>query len=256
MFLVSFFFANQCGRAKKKHKVPEKNTKFQYAIQTLLALGAYSYERTLISFTVLDKPPNINYCRVSHYSLSVGSNVIHVYFTGSLPSLCFESITMLSLLPLLLAAGPLHASLAPTRAADRMHGLVSLKHGSCYCQRTLVATHIANLRVSAPGRLVRWLDNSGAFSILSHHDLAVQLMLGREERGSTYIHFDIECLLQCQQLARCQLLCGEHQSKYSALASQLSALAFPESQLLLPSAHHTSRSAGANLREPLHRQLL
>ena len=163
---------------------------------------------------------------------------------------------MLSLLPLLLAAGPLHASLAPTRAADRMHGLVSLKHGSCYCQRTLVATHIANLRVSAPGRfIVRWLDNSGAFSILSHHDLAVQLMLGREERGSTYIHVVVECLLQCQKLARCQHLCGEHQSKNSALASQLSALAFPESQLLWPSAHHTSRCAGANLSEPLHRQL-
>ena len=127
-----------------------------------------------------------------------------------------ESIIMLSRLPLLLAAGPLHASLAPTRAADRMHGLVSLKHGSRYCQQTLVATHIANLWVSTLGRVVRWLDNSGAFSNLPHHDLAVQLMLGREERGSTYIHVHVvvECLLQCQQLARCQLLCGEHQSKY------------------------------------------
>ena len=144
---------------------------------------------------------------------------------------------MLSLLPFssprVLSTRPL-----PTRAADRMHGLVSLQHDSRYCQRTLVATHIANLRVSAPGKVVRWLDNSGAFSILPHHDLAVQ-------RSSTYVHVVVECLLQCQQLARCQLLCGEHQSKYSALAS------------LLPSAHqfHTSRRAGANLREPLHRQL-
>ena len=89
-----------------------------------------------------------------------------------------------------------------------MHGLVSLQHDSRYCQRTLVATHIAKLRVSAPGRVVRWLDNSDAFSILPHPDLAVQLMLGREERGSTYIHVVVECLLQCQQLARCQLLCG------------------------------------------------
>ena len=107
---------------------------------------------------------------------------------------------MLSRLPLLLAAGPLYTSLAPTRAADRMHGLVPLKHGSCYCQRTLVATHIANLWVSAPGWVVQWLDNSGAFSILPHHDLAVQLMLGREERGTTYIHVHVvvECLLQCQ----------------------------------------------------------
>ena len=122
------------GVRKKKTQSAGRNTKFQYAIQTLLALGAYSYEHTHISFTVLDTPPNNNHCRVYHYSLLVGSNVIHVRFTGSLPSLCFESIIMLSLLPLLLTAGPLHTSLAPTRAADRIHSLVSLQHGSRYCQ--------------------------------------------------------------------------------------------------------------------------
>ena len=168
-----FFFANQCGRAKKKHKVPEKTQNFtsQYAIQTLLALGAYSFERTHISFTVLDTPPNNNYCLVSNVGIPLftlsgvkcDTCLFHRFSSISV----FESIIMLSRLPLLLAAGPLHASLAltRTRAADRMHGLVSLKHGSCYCQRTLVATHIANLWVSAPGRVERWLDNSGAFSI-------------------------------------------------------------------------------------------
>ena len=58
MFLVSFFLQLNAGGRKKKHKVPEKTQNFS-AIQTLLALGAYSYERTHISFTVLDKPPNI-----------------------------------------------------------------------------------------------------------------------------------------------------------------------------------------------------
>ena len=73
---------------EKKTQSAGKNTKLQYAIQTLLALGAYSYERPHISFTVLDTPPNNNYCLVSHYSLLaiVGSNAIHVCFPGSLPS--------------------------------------------------------------------------------------------------------------------------------------------------------------------------
>ena len=126
---------------EKKTQSAGNYTKFQYAIQTLLALGAYSNERTQISFTVLDTPPNNNYCLVSHYSLLVGSNVIHVCFTGSLPSLCFESIIMLSLLPLLLAAGPLHASFAQTRAANRMHGLVSFQHSSRYCASGLLWSH-------------------------------------------------------------------------------------------------------------------
>ena len=206
-----------------------KNTKFQYAIQTLLALGAYSCERTHISFTVLDTPPNKNYCFVSHYSLLVGTNVIHVCFTVSLPSLCFESTIMLSSPSSRRWSSPRVP--CPTRTADRMHSLVSLQHGSRYCQRTLVATYIANFLVFAPRRVVRCLDNNGHSASSHTTTLLVHLMLGREERGSTYIHVVIEYLLQ---------------STYSALASQLSAPAFPESQLLLPSAHHTSRCAGAN----------
>ena len=146
MSLVSFFLCKSMRAGEKKNTKCRKKHKISVCHPDLPGLGAYSYERTNISFTVLGTLPNNNYCIVSHYSLLVGSNVIHVCFTGSLSSLCFESIIMLSLLPLLLA---------PTRATDRMHDLVFLQYGSRYCrrQRTLaiVATHIADLRVSAPG---------------------------------------------------------------------------------------------------------
>ena len=95
----SVFFCKSMRVGEKKTQSAGKNTKFQYAIQTLLALGAYSFERTHISFTVLDTPPNKNYCLVSHYSLLVGSNVIHVCFTGSLPSLCLNQSSCFRVFP-------------------------------------------------------------------------------------------------------------------------------------------------------------
>ena len=105
------FLCKSMRVGEKKTQSAGKNTKFQYALQTLLALGAYSYERTQISFTVLDTPTNNNYCLVSHYSLLVGSNVIHVCFTGSLhlyvlnESSCFRFFPFFS--PWVLSTRPL-----------------------------------------------------------------------------------------------------------------------------------------------------
>ena len=105
---------------------------------------------------------NNNYCLVSHYSLSLGSNVINVCFTGFLPSLCFGSIIMLSLLRLLLAAGLLHGllSLLPcpdTRCRQDARSGISPAWQPLlpadYCGHTYM--HTASLWVSAPGRVVR-----------------------------------------------------------------------------------------------------
>ena len=102
-------------------------------------------------------------------------------------SSCFSFLPFFS--PRVLSTRPLPRHALQTRCT------VSLQHGGHCCQRTLVATHIANLWVSAPGRVVRWLDDSGTFSILPHHvhNLAVQLVLGREERSSTYMLSSSAC---------------------------------------------------------------
>ena len=86
MFLVSFFVQINAGGRKKNTKCRKKHN-ISVCHPDPPCPWRFSYERTPISFTVLDTPPNNNCCLVSHYSLLVGSHMIHVCFTGSLPSL-------------------------------------------------------------------------------------------------------------------------------------------------------------------------